>query len=53
MRDMKSLHIFQIIVIKREEKFKGHFGNMKSQKTLWECEKPKVTLEFYIFNFLI
>ena len=26
---------------------------MKSQKTLWEHEKPKVTLEFYICNFLI
>ena len=32
---MKSLHIFQFIVIKREEKFQG---------TLWECEKPKVNV---------
>ena len=56
---MKSLHIFRIIVIKREEKFQG---------SLWEYEKPKdtlgmlkskgqcnpkVTFEFYICNFLI
>ena len=41
---MKSLHIFQIIVIKREENSKGHFGNVKSQKTLWECENPKVNV---------
>ena len=32
---MKSLHIFQIIVIKREDKFQG---------SLWEYEKPKDTL---------
>ena len=32
---MKSLHIFQIIVIKREEKFQG---------SLWEYENPKDTL---------
>ena len=32
---MKSLHIFLIIVIKREEKFQG---------TLWEGEKPKVNV---------
>jgi hypothetical protein len=45
MRNMKSLHIFRIIVIKREEKnSKSHFGNMKSQKTLWECENPKVNV---------
>ena len=37
MRNMKSLHIFLIIVIKREEKFQG---------SLWEYEKPKVTLEY-------
>ena len=29
---MKSLHIFQIIVIKREEKFQG---------LVWQYEKPK------------
>ena len=33
MRNMKSLHIFLIIVIKREAKFQG---------SLWEYEKPKV-----------
>ena len=33
---MKSLHIFQFIVIKREEKF---------QESLWENERPKATLE--------
>jgi hypothetical protein len=32
---MKSLHIFLIIVIKKEEKFQG---------PLWECEKPKVNV---------
>ena len=32
---MKSLHIFQIIVIKREEKLQG---------SLWEYEKQKDTL---------
>jgi hypothetical protein len=37
MRNMKSVHIFLIIVIKREEKFKG---------SLWGYEKPKVTLEY-------
>ena len=37
MRNMKSLHIFLIIVIEREEKFQG---------SLWEYEKPKVTLEY-------
>ena len=36
MRNMKSLHIFRIIVIEREEKFQG---------SLWEYEKPKATLE--------
>ena len=44
MRNIKSLHIFQIIVIKREENSKGHFGNMKIQNTLWECENPKVNV---------
>ena len=37
MRNMKSLHIFLFIVIKREEKFQG---------SLWENEKSKVTLEY-------
>ena len=32
---MKSLHIFLIIVIKKEEKF---------QESLWEDEKSKATL---------
>jgi hypothetical protein len=35
MRNMKSLHIFPIIVIKREEKFQG---------SLWEYEKSKVNV---------
>ena len=35
MRNMKSLHIFLIIVIKREEKFQG---------SLWEGENPKVNV---------
>jgi hypothetical protein len=34
MRNMKSLHIFLIIVIKREEKFK---------ESLWEDERAKAT----------
>ena len=37
MRNMKSLHIFLFIVIKREEKFQG---------SLWENERPKGTLEY-------
>ena len=37
MRNMKSLHIFLFIVIKREEKF---------QRSLWENERPKATLEY-------
>ena len=37
MRNMKSLHIFLFIVTKREEEFQG---------SLWENEKPKVTLEY-------
>ena len=37
MRNMKSLHIFLFIVIKREDKFQG---------SLWENEKPKDTLEY-------
>ena len=32
MRNMKNLHIFRIIVIKREQKF---------QESLWEDERPK------------
>ena len=35
---MKSLHIFRIIVIKREEKFKSHFGKMKGQKPPWNMK---------------
>ena len=37
MRNMKSLHIFLFIVIKREEKFQG---------SLWENERLKATLEY-------
>ena len=37
MSNMKSLHIFLVIVIKREEKFQG---------SLWENERPKATLEY-------
>ena len=37
MRNMKSLHIFQFIVIKTEEKF---------QESLWENERSKATLEY-------
>ena len=37
MRNTKSLHIFLIIVIKREDKFQG---------SLWEYENPKLTLEY-------
>ena len=59
MRNMKSLHIFQIIVIKREEKFQESFWENERPKATLECEKPrvkcnpKVILEFYICNFLI
>jgi hypothetical protein len=35
MRNMKSLYIFLIILIKREDKFQG---------SLWEYEKPKVNV---------
>ena len=39
MRNMKSLHMFLIIVIKREEKFhKSHFGKMKGQKPPWNMK---------------
>ena len=37
MRNMKNLHNFLFIVIKREEKF---------QESLWENERPKSTLEY-------
>ena len=37
MRNMKSLHNFLFIVIKREDKFQG---------SLWENERPKSTLEY-------
>ena len=37
MRNMKSLHIFLFIVVKREEKF---------QRSLSENERPKATLEY-------
>ena len=37
MRNVKSLHNFLIIVIKREEKFQG---------SPWEYENPNVTLEY-------
>ena len=37
MRNMKSLHIFRITVIKREEKF---------QESPWEDERSKATLEY-------
>ena len=36
MRNMKSLHIF-LIIVKREEKF---------QESLWEDERLKATLEY-------
>ena len=39
MRNMKSLHIFRIIVIKKENKnSKSHFGKMKGQKPLWNVK---------------
>ena len=37
MRNMKTLHIFLFIVIKREDKFQG---------SLWKNERPKATLEY-------
>ena len=59
MRNMKSLHIILFIVIKSEDKFqKSLWENERSKATL-EYEKPrvkcipKVILEFYICNFLI
>ena len=59
MRNMKSLHIFQIILIKREEKFQGSLSKYKNPKDtlgMWKSKgqcNPKVTMEFYICNFLI
>ena len=59
MRKMKSLHIFQFIVIKREEKFQESLWENERSKATLEYEKPrvkcnpKVILEFYICNFLI
>ena len=59
MRNMKSLHIFQIIVIKREEKFQESLWEDEKSKATSEYEKPKVRcnpkviLEFYICIFLI
>lgn len=59
MRNMKSLHIFQIIVIKREEKFQESLWEKERSKDTLEYEKrrvkcnPEVILEFYICNFLI
>ena len=36
---MKSLHIFQIIVIKKEKRnSKSHFGKMKGQKPPWNVK---------------
>ena len=59
MRNMKSLHIFRIIVIKREEKFQGSLWEYEKPKDtlgMWKAKghcNPKVTLELYICNFLI
>ena len=33
---MKSHHIFQNYVIKGNRNSKGHFGNMKSQRSPWK-----------------
>ena len=44
MRNMKSLHIFLIIVIKREEKFQGLLREYEKPKITLECEKPR----FYV-----
>jgi hypothetical protein len=41
---MKSLHIFRIIVIKREEKFQGSLWEYEKPKDTLECEKPKVNV---------
>ena len=56
---MKGLHIFWIIVIKREEKFQEWLWENERSKSSLEYEKPrvkcnlKVILEFYICIFLI
>ena len=42
MRNIKSLHIFLIIVIKREEKFQGSLWEYENTKVTLECEKPRV-----------
>ena len=52
MRNMKSLHIFWIIVIKREDKFQGSLSEYEKQKDTLGILKvkgqcnPKVTLAF-------
>ena len=52
---MKSLHIFRIIVIKREEKFQESLWEDERSKATLEYEKPrvkcnpKVILEFYVY----
>ena len=58
MRNMKSLCIFWIIVIKRREIPRVTLGKWKAKRNLgtWKAKgqcNPKVTLEFYICNFLI
>ena len=59
MWNIKRLHIFRIIVIKREEKFQGslcEYEKPKDTSGMWKYKgqcNPKVTLEFYICNFLI
>ena len=42
---MKSLHIFQIYVIKEKINSKGHFGNMKSQRSPWNSIYVKFSHE--------
>ena len=42
MRNMKSLHIFQIIVIKRGEKFQESLCENERSKATLEYEKPRV-----------
>jgi hypothetical protein len=59
MRNMKSLYIFRIILVKREEKFQESLWEDERSKAALEYEKPRVKcnpkliLEFYICNFLI
>ena len=38
MRNMKSLHIFRIIVIKEKRNSKSDFGKMKGQKPPWNMK---------------